>query len=544
MCMARTVVIGFLGTTLDNTGKGHKRWERWRPTVSLCQHEDFLVDRYDLLYQKEYLHLLKRTCDDLASVSPETEVVAHEIDLKNPWDFEEVFELLHDFSKAYDFNAKDEYLIHITTGSHVAQICLFLLTEARYFPGRLVQSGPGRGRTAHTAGSFSIIDLNLSRYDRITTRFQLEQSDDISFLKSGIKTRNPEFNRLIAKIERVAAKSIEPILLAGPTGAGKSRLAKRIYELKKLRNRLSGHFVEVNCATLRGENGMAALFGHTKGAFTGAVSARPGLLKTADDGLLFLDEIGELGGDEQAMLLRAIEEKSYLPVGADRPVASNFQLICGSNRNLRSECRKGRFREDLLARINLWTFHLPGLCKRPEDIEPNFDYELERFASKTGCRATINKEARDLFLRFAVSPEAVWSANFRDLGGAVTRMATLAQESRITVKEVREEIEGLREAWGQGGRYKKSERDLRWLIGGESLENLDLFERKSLEAVVGVCMSSASLAEAGRILFQVSRQKKKSVNDSDRLMKYLGKYDLTWQRIRDLKGADSQSDIL
>ncbi len=272
----------------------------------------------------------------------------------------------------------------------------------------------------------SIIDLNLSRYDRIATRFQQERSDDISFLKSGIETRNPAFNLLIEKIEKVAANSLEPILLAGPTGAGKSHLAKRIYELKKFRNRLSGNFVEVNCATLRGENGMAALFGHTKGAFTGAIAARPGLLKTADNGLLFLDETGELGSDEQAMLLRAIEEKSYLPVGADQPVTSNFQLICGSNRDLRAECRKGNFREDLLARINLWTFN------------------LERFGNKTGSRITINKGARDMFLHFAKSKETLWAANFHDLGGAVTRMATLAPEGRITVQQVREEIAGLK----------------------------------------------------------------------------------------------------
>jgi transcriptional regulatory protein RtcR len=497
----------------------------------LCQHEDFLIDRYDLLYQKEYTHLLQRTCDDIASVSPETEVVPHEIELKNPWDFEEVFELLHDFAKAYRFTADDEYLIHITTGSHVAQICLFLLTEARYFPGRLVQSGPGRGRAAVPSGTFSIIDLNLSRYDRIATRFQQERNDDISFLKSGIETRNPGFNHLIEKIERVAANSVEPILLAGPTGAGKSRLAKRIYELKKLRNRLSGSFVEVNCATLRGENGMAALFGHTKGAFTGATTARPGLLKTADEGLLFLDEIGELGGDEQAMLLRAIEEKSYLPVGADRPVTSNFQLICGSNRNLRTECKEGRFREGLLARINLWTFNLPGLRDRREDIEPNFDYELERFGTRTGCRATINKEARDLFLRFAVYPEAIWAANFRDLGGAVTRMATLAQESRITVKEVRDEISGLKEAWNVSRDCNEPGQVLSQLIGKENVEKLDLFDQKTLEAVIAICRSSTSLAEAGRILFRVSRQKKKTVNDSDRLLKYLGKYNLTWQDV-------------
>ncbi len=154
---------------------------------------------------------------------------------------------------------------------------------------------------------------------------------------------------------------------------------------------------------------MSTLFGHVKGSFTGAMSERAGLLRKADGGVLFLDEIGELGLDEQAMLLRAIEEKTFLPVGSDREVKSDFQLLCGTNRELGAAVAAGRFREDLLARIDLWTFRLPGLAERTEDIEPNLEFELEAAARVTGARVTFNKEARERFLRFAVSPEAVWS---------------------------------------------------------------------------------------------------------------------------------------
>ena len=102
---------------------------------------------------------------------------------------------------------------------------------------------------------------------------------------------------------------------------------------------MQGPFVEVNCATLRGDAAMSALFGHVKGAFTGALRDRPGLLRAADGGVLFLDEIGELGADEQAMLLRALEEKRFLPLGGDREVTSDFQLIAGTNRDLADEVR-------------------------------------------------------------------------------------------------------------------------------------------------------------------------------------------------------------
>ena len=115
---------------------------------------------------------------------------------------------------------------------------------------------------------------------------------------------------------------------------------------------------------------MSALFGHVKGAFTGANSDRPGLLKSANNGMLFLDEIGELGLDEQAMILRAIEEKRFLSVGSDKETVSSFQLVAGTNRDLSRAVTDGRFREDLLARLNLWTFELPGLKDRREDKSP------------------------------------------------------------------------------------------------------------------------------------------------------------------------------
>ena len=148
---------------------------------------------------------------------------------------------------------------------------------------------------------------------------------------------------------------------------------------------------------------MSTLFGHVRGSFTGALRDRPGLLRAADGGVLFLDEIGELGTDEQAMLLRAIEDKQFLPLGADREVRSDFQLIAGTNADLPAAVRRGRFREDLLARINLWTFRLPGLRERPEDIEPNLDHELANCAAVTGVRISMSQEARARFLAFATS---------------------------------------------------------------------------------------------------------------------------------------------
>ncbi len=523
--MASNVVIGFLGSTLDRA-RGAERWSKWRPTVGVCQQEDLLIARLELLVEPKFMEIANSVKADIACVSPETEVVLREFALEDPWDFQEVYERLFDFVTSYDFKPeKEDYFIHLTTGTHVAQICWFLLNEAHFIPGRLIQTSPPRQQEREGAeGSYEIIDLDLSKYDRLATRFAQEQERTLDFLKSGIATKSKGFNKLIEQMELVAVNSKAPMLITGPTGAGKSVLAGRVYELRKARAGLAGRFVEVNCATLRGDQAMSALFGHKRGAFTGAQADRAGLLKEADGGLIFLDEIGELGLDEQAMLLRALEEKTFLPLGSDKAVRSDFQLIAGTNRDLRVQVAEGRFRDDLLARINLWTFTLPSLAERREDIAANLDFELERFAKSHRRQVRFNKEAREAFLKFARSPEAAWKANFRDLNAAVTRMATLAPKGRITTDCVKAEVARLRDTWREPS--SKS--------GGFPLLDameLDSFDRVQLEHVIQVCRESKTLSDAGRKLFAVSRAKRKAMNDADRLKKYLARFDLDWSQV-------------
>src|SRR6201996_1431075 len=402
----RTVVVGFLGTQLD-AGQGAGRWEKWRPTLSLMQHEDTVIHRLELLFTPQHVGLACQLQADVAAVSPETTVNLVPLAIADPWDFGEMYAGLYDWARAYRFDpAREQYWAHITTGTHVAQICMFLMVESRFIPGVLLQTAPPKKQRRDAAGSYTLIDLDLSRYDALAQRFDQAHTDARDFLKSGIATRNKRFNAMIEEIERVAVRSRAPILLTGPTGAGKSHLARRRFELKKARHQVTGEFVEVNCATLRGDGAASTLFGHRKGAFTGAAADRAGLLRTAHEGVLFLDEIGELGLDEQAMLLKAVEEKRFLPVGSDREAGSDFQLLAGTNRDLGQAVLEGRFREDLLARLNLWTFRLPGLRDRKEDIEPNLDFELQRFSEREGRNVTFNREARQAYLAYATAPEA------------------------------------------------------------------------------------------------------------------------------------------
>ena len=528
----KRVIIGLLGTTLDR-GRAADRWERWRPSVSLFQHEDLKIDRFELLHESAAISLAQGVADDVRQVSPETEVKLHEIRFgRDPWDLADVYGALHDWARGYQFDrGNEEHLIHITTGTHIAQITLFLLNEAGFMPGRLIQSAPPRGGkrvSSQTPGHYSIIDLDLSKYDALSTRFARDMEDVTGFLKSGIATRSEPFNRLISRIEQVALRSKAPILITGPTGAGKSQLARRIYELRHHRGGLDGSMVEVNCATLTGGTAASALFGHVRGSFTGAQKDRPGLLREAHKGLLFLDEIGELGPDEQAMLLRALEDKTFLPVGSDKPVKSDFQLIAGTNRDLRQAVSEGRFREDLLARIQLWTFTLPALRERREDLVPNLEYELKRFAETEGRQISFNKEARDTFLRFAESSDTPWHGNFRDFNAAIVRMGTLAPRGRIRMEEVEDEITRLKESWHRPDSGDMDRLALLETIGPERLDAMDEFDAVQLARVVRVCRECRRLSDAGRRLFAASRKKRSTSNDADRLKKYLGKWGIAF----------------
>jgi len=236
------------------------------------------------------------------------------------------------------------------------------------------------------------------------------------------------------------------------------------------------------------------------------------------------------------MLLRAIEYGRFRPVGTDKEEQVEFQLIAGTNRDLGAEVAAGRFREDLLARIQLWSFTLPGLRERPEDIAPNLEVELQRVESRVGRKVTINREARNQFLRFAKAPSSLWRGNFRDFGAAMLRMATLAPGGRIDVRTVRGEVERLEASWRRpnaGVASRDSDNALLTeVLGTAALSELDLFDRVQLAECIRVCRSNGTLSDAGRALFAASRERRKVKNDADRLRKYLARFELNFEKVQ------------
>ncbi|RLJ41334.1 transcriptional regulatory protein RtcR [Litoreibacter meonggei] len=513
----RNVVLGFLGTQLDRGKRGG-----WKPTLSLCQVDGFTVDRLELLYDKKFSRIANGLKAEIALISPETEVILHHMDMDDPWDLEEVYAKLFDFAQTYGFDEdRERYHIHLTTGTHIGQICWFLLSESRHIPAALIQTGPPRGEA--TTGTFDLIDLDLGRYDAIQQRFDQQTREYGDLLKGGIETKNATYNNLIDRVEQVAGLSDAPILLLGESGTGKSELAQRIYELKLQRRRVKGRLVQVNCATLRGGGAIPTLFGQRR-SYTGqAGTERAGLLREADGGVLFLDEIDELGLEEQALLLHAIEAGRYYPLGSDSEVTSRFQVIAGATNDLTALAAAGKFRLDLLSRLNLWTFRLPALRDRPEDLDANLRYELTRAEKALGIRVGFNADASDAWLRFAKAPTTLWPGNFRDFSGAILRLCTLAPRGRITRAQVDEEISTLQRRW----RAADSDADGKVIANFVDV-TLDPFDIPQLANVIRTCQRSSSISEAGRIIFAVSREERASRNDADRLRKYLARFGLVW----------------
>lgn len=518
----KNVVLGFLGTQKD---MGKKR--KWKPTISLVQHADFPVDRLELIYDLKFHRLAKQVAREVSELSPQTEVMLVNIDLDDPWDFQEVYGKLFDYARDYGFDEdRENYHVHLTTGSHVAQICWFLLTESRHIPARLLQTAPP-GAMDQTP-KLDIIDLDLSRYNALQQRFDQLSRAYSDQLKGGIEAKSPAYNALIDSIELVASTSDAPILLLGETGTGKTELAQRIHNLKLDRRRVSGRLVHVNCATITPDNAIPMLFGQRRAHAGQAGSERNGLLREADGGVLFLDEIDALGLKEQAVILHAIETGRFYPLGSDFEVSSRFQVIAGANRDLNRLTAAGTFRPDLLARLNMWSFTLPPLRDRREDIEENLRFELDRCERDLGVRVGFNADARDDFLAFATDPATRWAGNFRDFGSTIRRLCTLAPRGRITRAMVAEETERLRKAW----RTAEDDKDRKLVaeVLGEGTE-IDPFEEVQLAAVIRTCRASATLSDAGRTLFAVSRMQKVSRNDADRLRKYLGRFGLSWEAV-------------
>jgi DNA-binding NtrC family response regulator len=241
-----------------------------------------------------------------------------------------------------------------------------------------------------------------------------------------IITRSPRMLAVLRVAEKAAASAI-PVLIEGESGAGKELIARAIHGSSERRAK---PFLAVNCGAIPDNLVESLLFGHEKGAFTGATERHSGKFLEASGGTLFLDEVGELPLPAQVKLLRAIQEGEVEPVGARKPVKVDVRLISATNRNLASELKAGRFREDLFYRLHVFPVTVPPLRERPEDIFELVRHFLPRFAAEEGKRvASVSGSAMKLLAAYH------WPGNVRQLENAVFRAVVLADGDEIGATE-------------------------------------------------------------------------------------------------------------
>ncbi|TNI13334.1 lateral flagellar response regulator transcription factor LafK [Aeromonas veronii] len=224
----------------------------------------------------------------------------------------------------------------------------------------------------------------------------------------------------VLQLARRAAKTSATILIGGESGTGKERLARYIHDMSV---RSEKPFVAINCAAIPETMLESILFGHNKGAFTGAISAQPGKFELAQGGTLLLDEISELSLNLQAKLLRVLQEKEVERLGSNQTIALDVRIIAASNKDLRTLVANGLFREDLFYRLDVLPMSWPALRDRPDDIIPLANYFLERYAPQQGYR--LSKQACQLLLSYE------WPGNVRELDNVMQRALIMARGLHI-----------------------------------------------------------------------------------------------------------------
>ena len=299
---------------------------------------------------------------------------------------------------------------------------------------------------------------------------------------AGMVGTNPKM-QLVTEMVRKVARLDVPVLITGETGTGKELVARAIHELSP---RSQAFFGGVNCATLTDTLFESQVFGHAKGAFTGALRASEGLVERADGGTLFLDEIGELSLDNQAKLLRVLQSRTFNRLGETQERHSTFRLVSATNRHLTDMVRAGTFREDLYYRIDVFPIQLPALRERIDDL-PSLVEELARRSAVLGHRdagsPSVTPAAMDRLRAHA------WPGNIRELENVVTRASIAAADGVIDVQHLPP----------LGGRPAEGSAPER---GAQALRSLAHAERDHVTKVLEAVSGNLSVAAA---VLQISR---------------------------------------
>jgi two-component system response regulator AtoC len=305
--------------------------------------------------------------------------------------------------------------------------------------------------TAHGTVATAVDALKKGAFDYITKPFERDElksvihkavktrqlnEDELVFSpdevdRQGIVGSGDAMQRIYDTIKKVAP-AVTTVLITGETGTGKELIANAIHRNSPRKN---NPFIKINCAAIAENLMESELFGYEKGAFTGAVSTKPGRFELADKGTLFLDEVGELPREMQVKLLRVIQDQEFERVGGLRTIKVDVRLITATNRNLLQDVKDGIFREDLYYRLNVFHTHVPPLREKKEDILPLTDYFIEKFNRKLDREIRhIDAKVQEVFVRYD------WPGNIRELENLIERLVLMARGDTITLEDIPAEL--------------------------------------------------------------------------------------------------------
>jgi formate hydrogenlyase transcriptional activator len=284
-----------------------------------------------------------------------------------------------------------------------------------------------QGRVTRWYAAGTDIDDHKQAQQRLQNEnIALREEVDQASMFEEIVGSSAVLRRVLSQVAKVAPTD-STVLILGETGTGKELIARAIHNRS---NRSTRAFVRVNCAAIPQSLIASELFGHEKGAFTGATQRRLGRFELAHEGTIFLDEVGELPGETQITLLRVLQEREFERVGGSQPISVDVRVLAATNRNLNAAVDSGSFRQDLFYRLNVFPIEIPPLRERIDDIPMLVEYLVERYAKKAGKKIThITKKTLELFRAYG------WPGNIRELQNVVERAVVLSDGDTFSVDE-------------------------------------------------------------------------------------------------------------
>jgi len=397
---------------------GNKRYDRV-----------YLITNYEFEASKRYCDWLERkTGYDTTSVD------LYQVDLASPIDYASIYQGVTKNLKQAGLPRDDvELTFHLSPGTSAMTAIWIILAKTR-FPASLIQTSREHGLES--------VDFFFDLANDFLPEFLKRGGDRISRLVAAAKPASPEFEKIlhqskvmgeqIEAAKRIAAYDV-PVLILGETGTGKELFAEAVHMASE---RAGKPYIAVNCGAIASDLAMSELFGHKKGAFTGATDDRKGHFQEAHGGTLFLDEVGDLPLDSQVRLLRALQVKEVTPLGSSKPVKVNVRIIAATHRDLAADVAAGRFREDLFHRLAVGILRLPPLRDRHGDV----DLLIGSFIAQINADSRGRPEAQEKFLshdaKFLLSAHA-WPGNVRELYHSLLRAAIWSRSAEITADDVR-----------------------------------------------------------------------------------------------------------